>query len=139
MNKVQQFFWLAQQAFEGLLFLWQITLVLIVLIGVAASYNFPFTSSRFERKHLLVFSPLLLSIATLLIGSLFAHHSSGRASQFSAILVETLFWLHLPLGAFIIYNLKGFRWFAMSVILFEVWVGVACAFIAGMSVTGKWL
>ena len=139
MNKLQQFIWLAQQAFEGLLFLWQITLVLVVLVGVASSYNFPFTTSRFERKYLLVFSPLLFSIVILSIGSFFEHQSAGRASQFPAVLVEILFWLHLLLGAFIIYKLKGFRWFAASVILFEIWVGLACAFIVEMSVTGKWL
>jgi len=139
MNQLRYFLWLAQQSSELLLGLWQLTLILLVLIVVFGVHRYLYKGSHFERKHFIVFLPFFLTVALLLIGSAFPHLSPGKVPILPSIVIEIIFWFHLPLGALLVYKLKGLRWFAASVIAFEIWIGFACALVAGMSMTDKWL
>ncbi len=58
---------------------------------------------------------------------------------FGVILINIIFWLHIPVSVAVVYSLKGHRWFAASVELLAFWIGIAAFFIAGMAVTDKWL
>ncbi len=140
MSNAHRFFWLAQQAFGGLLYFWQITLVLVILAGIASSYNFPFTPSRFCKKHLLVFSPFLSSVLILLVGVFMAHRGSPQnAPKLPGTLLSIFFLLQFPVGAAVIYRLKDYRWFAASIFLLALWVCMMCSFMAGMSVSNDWI
>ena len=139
MNVAHNYLWLAKMVLEGLLFLWPITVTLLLFMSFTSYFRFPFTPSNFRRKNLFVFSPFLLSILLLLIGTLAAAVGpTADVSKSAEILIGILFWLHIPVSLIVVYNLKGYRWFAASVVLFAFWIGISCSFIAGMAVTDKW-
>ena len=45
----------------------------------------------------------------------------------------------LILGSYWVWRMKGLRWFALSVVIFQLWLLAAAGFIAAMSLTGTWL
>jgi len=138
-NSVHYFLWLTSQVINGLLYGWPITLILLVFIGVASSYQFPFKPSRFSVKYLLVFLPLLLSLVLLVWGALMAHHGNGKAPAWPANVVGLLSLLHILAVALVMRLMKGYRWFAASVLLFELWIAFFCNLIAAMSVSNVWM
>jgi hypothetical protein len=133
------FFWLASQVYDGLLYGWPITLTLLVFVGITCSYNFPFKPSLFRPRYLLVFSPMLLSIGLLAWGTLMAHHGNTKALAWPSDVVGLLSLLHILVALLAMRLLKGYRWFAASVLLFELWVGFFCNLMAAMAVSNVWL
>ena len=140
MREIHNFFWLAEQTLQVLLFLWPVSCGLLVFITITSVRRFPFTPSEFRTKYLTVFSPFILSILLLVVGDLLAYNrETYEAPMLGVILTNFVFWLHVPVSFAVIYSLKGHRWFAASVELLAFWTGMAAVFIAGMAVTGKWL
>jgi hypothetical protein len=45
----------------------------------------------------------------------------------------------LILGGYWVWRMKGLRWFALSLVILQLWLLVAAGFIAAMSLTGTWL
>src|SRR6266478_506767 len=129
------FFWLTSQVFEGLLYGWPVTLILLLLIGIAGGYSFLFKGSRFRKAHLLMLTPLLLSLLVLAWGTIMAHHGTTKGPAWSSNVLGALSLLHLPIALGIIYLMRGLRWFAASVLLFELWLAFFCNLIAAMSVS----
>jgi len=52
---------------------------------------------------------------------------------------DFLGWLSLALAAFWVYRMKGFRWFAVSVVTLLEMILAGAFFVAGMAITGDWL
>ena len=133
------FFWLASQVLDLLLYFWPATLILLLLIGIAGGYTFIFKHSQFRVRHLLLLSPILLSLALLVWGTVMAGHGKPDASTWRSYVVLSLYLVQLPVAIVVLYLMKGVRWFAASVLLFGLWIGCACDFIVGMSVSNDWL
>jgi hypothetical protein len=45
----------------------------------------------------------------------------------------------LILGIYWVWRMKGLRWFALSLVILQLWLLQAAGFIAAMSLTGTWL
>jgi hypothetical protein len=140
MNLVLHVVWLANMAWSMLLYYWPLTVALIAGVVVASVFNFPFLRSRFRRGHLLVFAPLGITFLILIWGSVMRHNDSQSvAPVWPGYIVTALLVLQVLAAVGVVLAMKGYRWFTVSAVLLEQWVGLACAFTAGMSVTGDWL
>jgi hypothetical protein len=133
----------ASEAFDGLLYFWPVTLVLLLFIGVTAIHYIWIEKLCLSLRHLLIFAPLLLIIGTLSVGIFlrFSYRENPGASPptWPSALLTILFWAHIPLAAFIGYKLKEIRWLAVAIMVFEVWYALWCSFGATMAVTDTWL
>jgi hypothetical protein len=137
MNHIIYIFWLAEEPWSAIRYYWPVTLALVAAVVVASIFNFPFLRSRFRRRHLLVFLPLGVSLLVLVWGSLMRHTDQhSLAPDWPSRVVEGLLIAQLLTEIGVVYVLKGYRWFSAAAVLLEQWVGVAFAFVAGMSVTG---
>ena len=93
----------------------------------------------------LVLSHLLFFAATISIGALYPAEGSHYGGPARALhhgadeALNVLFYVSLVSCAFWIWRMKGFRWFAASLMAVLECPIVGALFIAGMSVTGDWL
>ena len=72
-------------------------------------------------------------------GTVMAHHGATRGPAWASNVLAVLSLLHLPLAIVVVYAMQGLRWFAVTVVLFELWIASVCSFIASMSVSNVWL
>lgn len=139
MNHIVTVFWLAEESWGTLWHFWPITLPLVAAVGVAAFFNFPFTRSRFRPRHLLMFLPLAVSLLILVWGSIMRADQQSLAPDWPRHVIMGLLITQFLAGIGVVCALKGYRWFSAAAVLLQQWFGAACAFVAGMSVTGDWL
>jgi hypothetical protein len=105
----------------------------------------PVSRGLWRPVHWLVLSHLFFFAATIFIGSLYhaegsPYNGSPRTIHHGAeVALNTLFYGSLVSCAFWIWRMKGFRWFAASLMAVIECPIVGASFIAGMSVTGDWL
>jgi hypothetical protein len=100
----------------------------------------PMHRQLWRPAHWLVLSHLLFFGAAILIGTLFSYDRAARAIDHRADQgLNVLFYGSLLSCAFWIWSMKGFRWFAASLMATIECLIVGALFIAGMSVTGDWL
>jgi hypothetical protein len=136
---LHRFFWLSSQVSDGLFYFWPVTLVLSVLLFVATVHYFFFKRRQLRKRHALVLSPLALSLLVLIWGTIMAHQGTTRGPEWASNVVGIVFLLHIPLAVAVIYLMRGIRLFATALVLFELWFGGVCTFIAAMSVSNVWL
>ncbi len=138
MGLFHRLFWLADQAFGWLTYFWPITLPLLLLLILAAAANWPFTSLRFRPAYLLILSPLVISLLVLLCGAIFEHNSNAPIGipAWPGCLIYGLFIGQLALAIAIIIRLRGLRFFAIAIMLWQLWITVACGLVAGIAVSG---
>jgi len=128
--------WLVMMAGSVLRYYWPVTVSLIAAVAVAGFCN----RSRFQRWHLLIFAPLFVTFLIVVWGSIMKHDDSqGLASSWPGLVIYALLVIQLLTSIGVVFAMKGHRWFATFVVLLELWIGLACAFVSGMSVTGDWL
>ena len=140
MNLILYVFWLAAMAWSMLLYYWPVTIALIVAVVVTSIFNFPFFRSRFQSRHLLVFAPLIVTLLILVWGSVMHHDDSQSfAAAWPDRIVTALLVIQILIGIGVVSIMKGYRWFSLTAVLLEQWIGLACAVTAGISVTGDWL
>jgi hypothetical protein len=135
--------WLAKQAMSALFYYWPVTLALVAGFVLTLLLRSPFIGSAapFHRRHLLVLSPLAVTFLILLWGALMQHPSTSQslAPSWPSYVVLALLIIQLVLGIWVVCAMKGYRWFSAFAVALEQWFGLACAFVAGMAVTGNWL
>lgn len=134
---------LAEQAFSVLYYYWPVTLVLVILFIIALTFKSPFVGSRtrFCRRHLLVFLPLVLTLLIIVLGVVMEHPSDSPnlAPGWPSYVLLALLIIQLATSIWVIWLMKGYRLFSIFTVVLELWFALACAFITGMSVTGDWL
>ena len=139
-----QFWRLSVWSLESLLYLPPL-LVLVSLSSVSTALAFrrqrPFQSPLWKKSHWfvltqLLFFPVLISIGVLFPGSGPSfYHAVSTATRVHGLLG----WLSLALAAFWVYRMKGFRWFAVSVVMLLEVILMGAFVVTGMAVTGDWL
>jgi hypothetical protein len=93
----------------------------------------------------LALSHLFFFAAAIFIGTVYRAEGSPYAGSVRTIhhgasaALEILFYTSFAFCAFWIWCMKGFRWFAVSLMAVMECPIVGALFIAGMSVTGDWL
>jgi hypothetical protein len=105
----------------------------------------PFQTRLWKPYHWLVFTHLLFFVAAIVLGVLCAmpvadYFSAARYTDRSAISwLDALGYGSFASCAFWIWRMKGFRWFAGSLMGLIELVTFGALFVARMSVTGDWL
>ncbi len=102
----------------------------------------PFKDEKWKSYCWVVLVQLAFFPAVVAVGALFpAHRAYGVPSPNSIgnWACDILGILSLVTGAVWVYRMKGFRWFAASLVLSIEMVLAGAFFIAGMAVSGDWL
>jgi len=141
MESVKYFFWLFESIWSSFCYAWPISVPVSLFIFVAIFINKPFRKDVFKTKYLLLLIPFLLPIFILVLGTVFVNETNDifQANKLAQYIVVLLFFLHLPLGIFLVYSFKGIRFFTISINLFQMWLSFLSWFVAGMSISGDWL
>jgi hypothetical protein len=101
----------------------------------------PFQNPLWRGSHWLVLTQLLFFPGVISLGVLYPasgasfFHGESTASR----AYELMGLLSILLGAFWVYRMKGFRWFAFSLVAVLQVILAGAFFIAGMAVSGDWL
>ena len=144
------FVWLLNQSVSVLLFAWPVTLILLVFAGTSFAYaqnrrQLVSAKNSLPLAGLMIF-PLAIAILAAILQAQMQTDPATHAfigwhyrSKYGPVLVGLLFWLHPIYGAWLVMMLKGFRVFAVSIVLLTFWLTCASDFIAQMSISGDWL
>lgn len=140
MSKPRYFFWLADQAFGGLLYAWLISLPLLVFVGAAliiATRRHRLTLSNIAWS----LSPIAVPIALLMWGVVFRRTGldADLKMTWQAYAVYGLWLAQIPVAAVAIWRAKHARLLAADAAAFISHYSFWAAFVAGMSVTDDWL
>ena len=136
----------SQWAFEFMLIprvLATVVLALISLIVAAIRQN-PFKKHLWKPYHWLVLTHLLFFPAAIIVGVIWTNPVTNPTIPHRPIetvkrLLDILWYASLASSAWWIWRMKGFRWFAASLMVLAQ-VPVLCSlFVAEMSVAGDWL
>ena len=141
MGRIQYTAWLAEQAFSALLYYWPVTAALVAGVIATLALKLRLLRSELRARHLLIFLPLAVTLLILFWGAVMEHPSTSQslAPSWPSYVVWALLVLQLLVSIWVVWAMRGYRWFSAFTVALEQWFGLACAFVAGMSITGDWL
>jgi hypothetical protein len=140
MNKVQYFIWLVTQTLSAHHLEWKMSLTLVFIALVALFINNPFKSKSFTYKNLLLLTPFAITVMLLFIGTMFVHNNQQiEAPKWPVYLLLGVASMHIPLGFYLAWKMKGFRWSTIALNIFQMNLSRWALFVSWMSVTGDWL
>ena len=125
-------YWLFSQTFEGVVYFWPVSLLLIANAGVAMFY------STLTTRLLVLLVPFIWPILILLVAAAW-WNIGDEISEVPQMGVAALFCIQVILSIGITYELRGRRWAATSVCMVALWLGALSWFVAGMALTNVWL
>jgi len=134
--------WMAGQVLSAVTSIWQVSVPLLAILAAACVHFFLVRKKRLQRKFLLLFLPFLPMLLMLFLGALLNYDLRDRSPGLYGIalpLVEGLAVVQLLMNIGLVIISKGFRWIAASAGLVEIWTGLWCSAVAGMSISGVWL
>jgi len=107
---------------------------------VSALVQRPFRRHLFKLHHSLVLTQCLFFPAAIAVGVFWANPLADPAiAHHGTPLIYAVALGSLASCVFWIWRMKGFRWFAVSLMTIAEIITWGAIFIAGMSVTGDWL
>lgn len=119
---------------------WSPLLVIAILLLLK---NNPFSRDNFRYSYLLVFGPFLIAPIILTFGATMGiephPHYLGCPETPATHFIAVLVYIQIAFGIGIVYYMKGYRWFTLSLTLLQIAVSYSAAFISVMSITGCWL
>jgi len=141
MSTVNYFIWLADQALSGMLYIWPVSLAVLIAFVIALVLNNPFRKKHVDVRLSLLWIPLALTISILLSGTLLQNELQGasKVSEWPMYLILGLYIAHIPLNGYLIYSLRGFRLVASATTALQVYISFWALFVAGMAISGDWL
>jgi hypothetical protein len=118
-------------------------LAAISLIGAAQKQR-PFRTRLWKPHHWLAFTHLLFFAAAIVVGVLGENPVTNPTINHPADKTAKLYLGALTYGSlascgFWIWRMKGFRWYATSLMVLAELITWSALFVAGMSITGDWL
>jgi hypothetical protein len=87
----------------------------------------------------LLFYPLIIGVAAGFQGVLRGPDQNPRTNSLGDHLLQTLLYASLVTGSLWIYRMKGVRWLALGLVVFQETILYGALFIAGMAVSGDWI
>lgn len=103
----------------------------------------PFLKPIWKQTYFIVVLQFLFFPATLalvVLGEVDWQQPHFPGPNYWGLRAEDLFDLcSLTLGGYWVWRMKELRWFALSLVMLQIWLLVAAGLIAGMSLTGTWL
>jgi len=137
MNRLQYFIWLFTQTWHVHHFEWKTNLVLALTALVALVINNPFKPKSFKYGNLLLLTPFVITLILLLIGTMFMHNNyRADAPQWPVYILLGVVLMHIPLGLYLTWKMKGFRWSTIALNIFQMNLSRWALFVAIVSVSG---
>jgi ABC-type dipeptide/oligopeptide/nickel transport system permease component len=115
-----------------------ITLAIAVDLLASVFIQKPFGQEIWKRKYSLAILQFACFPATLLVAA-FGAVSGPEPNNWGLRAVDALAFISLGVGIYWIGLMKGLRWYAISVVVLQVWLLAGANFVAGMALTGRWL
>ena len=133
MDSLLYFLWLLEQTFSGLLYIWPVTIGLILLlafsvVGVLRKHKNEFRKSI---KYLLV--PLAGTIFILFLGTIYKDNPNMEFAVIFAVVYTTI------LSVISLYKTKAHLLLSVTSNALVLWFSFWSWFISAMSVSGNWL
>lgn len=130
-------FFLAGEASSLFRHFWLVTLISVVgmVLSISIQYFF-FERQRWQVRHFVVFAPLIFSFLTLLWGTVFR---ARPEAAFAALFLLAFIVIQLIASIWVVWKMKGFRWFSVFAVVLQLLFGFGCVFVSGMSITGDWM
>ena len=121
----------------------------LLIISICAATSLAVAYSRqkhlmrelWRRSYWFVFTQLLFFPVVISLGVLYPASGPSFYTKVSTAtrVTDVLSWMSVALAAFWVYRMKGFRWFACSlVVLLEV-ILLGAFVVSGMALSGDWL
>ncbi len=142
MSSTKYFFWLSKQALEGLLYAWQISLILILILLVTLIITFVIKKNPLQKQLLVpVFCTIFVPALIIFIGTIYRYENNYQAgiSKWAAILGDITLPVQLLLGGYLIYINEKYRLVVMSLTLLQIWFSYWAFFLSAMSITNHWI
>jgi hypothetical protein len=125
---------------------WYIAPVLTINLLAAAAFSRWFSRGNWQPRFRWVLSQVLFFPAFILAGVFgqYVHprYDAGTQSFWVAVAYVTVLGMLLAallFGTYWVVKLKGHRWFAISLLLFNLWLLWNAGFIAGMAIAADWI
>lgn len=104
----------------------------------------PFQMHLWKSHHWFALTHMLFFAAAIVVGVMLANtepsadipHSAYRSGE---LMLDVVTYGSLVSCVFWIWRMKGFRWYATSMMVLAELITIGAVFIAGMSVSGDWL
>jgi hypothetical protein len=123
--------------------MWLMTLAVVMNLGAALLLKWPFRHDRWKAVYWLLFVNFLFIPITVAIGIFGAIDPAqvprARPNTLAVWANNGLFFAAFVLGIYWMYRMKGLRWFAVAILLLQLWILLGAGFITGMSLSGDWL
>jgi hypothetical protein len=139
------FAWLFRQAADGLLYMWPVTAALVCPLAIGL-FRYLQRSSRIPGGWLLHVTPLLVPVAILVVGTVYACENCSPSSLgqgvhhvWAGYVIDTLLLVQLAAAVWLIKAAKGARFVASALQVMNLWWTFWASFLAGMSISGDWL
>lgn len=146
MNLLSTFLRLSEWAFEAVLIPRVLTVCILATVSLilAAMRQKPFEKQLWKPYHWLVLTHFLFFPAVIVTGVIWANPITNPAVPHRAIeagrrCLDVLMYASLASCVWWIWRMRGFRWFAVSLMLLAEVLVFCGLFISGMSVSGDWL
>lgn len=120
--------------------LWVFFIFILLLL---IERNNPFSKTKFRPAYLLVFLPFLVVPLMLIYGTILRTEfrlppTCGSGNSVPPYLTTVLY-VQVIFSLGVIYLMKGYRWFALILSLFQVSLSFLSWLLAIMSITGCWI
>lgn len=102
----------------------------------------PLQTHLWKPYHWLVLTHVLFFVAAIVVGVLWPNPNptiAGDSNRFATMCLDAVAYGSLASCAFWVWSMKGFRWYATSLMVLAELITWGALFIAGMSVSGDWL
>src|SRR5712692_9697442 len=113
MGRLQYTGWLAEQAMSALLHFWPVTLALVAGFVVTLALRSPLvgSGSQFRSRHLLILSPLAVTLLILVWGAMMEHPSTSQslAPSWPSYVVLALLIVQVLVSIWVVCTMKGYR------------------------------
>ena len=137
---IKSFFWMAEQAWDGVMYLWVVSALLFLLPCVALTLCWRRLTNSDWRTRAWLGGPFLMPIVVLLWGAGMGRiDGSGAAPVWTSYVLSLLLLVSLFFFAFCIWRTPGLRWIAAALAVVAAWFTFWSAFIAGMALTNDWM
>jgi ABC-type uncharacterized transport system fused permease/ATPase subunit len=120
-----------------------IVLIATISLALACWTQRPFQNPLWKNSYWFVLTQLLFFPIVISIGVLYPANGPSYLHPTTNSVANNvcgfLGLLSLALAAFWVYRMKGFRWFAVSLVTILEMILFGAFFVAGMAITGDWL
>jgi len=122
-----------------------VTLALTVNLLASSFYSWRVQREKWLPRFRWVFTQFLffpVLVAAGVLGRNLAAYDPVTGTQPTVLayfIVYGLILVSLCFGLYWVYRLKGYRWLAIGIMLFQLWLMHAAGWIAGMAITGDWI